>query len=430
MYRATPSRLWEEPLDFSIQATEEGELQMPFSRFVSLTEPTKTLGGTFTPFLQLPTELQFRVIGFCDASTLYQLMHTSRNTRLEARKLFIANPDAWYCVDAKWISRGCYPGDASYDMHFFPLVKQLEVRFHRMDADYWLWYHYVTGETVEYEATEMSERDGRDTERLEVCLKDFWLRLHTHFPQVARVVIQDSHCLRPPSVLPPEIFKKVAMMCNRSTEVILSLVDVPDRRNRRGQRRLWSQDPNNSKVGSAVNWKENTAHLHPRITLPKKMFRGPIGVHEYRCYKYEQHRAFEYLRTIRFIAAVEKDHFVTRYSPFQCLAPYCSVSFNQPGEYTCHIIRHKDHQKYTVTPEQYTTIFADADAKLGLLEREETAAMKAVIAEWGSEGTERRTAAEAAAVQQVANDPHYASKNPGVHSYIIDKILTFLDGDG
>jgi hypothetical protein len=138
MYRAMPSRLWEKPLDSSVQATVEGELQMPFSRFVRSTEPTRSPGVTFTPFLQLPTELQFRVIGFCDAPTLYQLMHTSRNTRLEARKLFITNPDAWYCVDADWISRGCYPGNTSYDMQFLPLVEQLEVQFKRMDAEYWL----------------------------------------------------------------------------------------------------------------------------------------------------------------------------------------------------------------------------------------------------------------------------------------------------
>ena len=74
----------------------------------------------------------------------------------------------------------------------------------------------------------MSEEDDRATARLEVCLKDFWLRLHTQFPQVTWAVIQCSDCLRPPSVLPPEIFKKIAVICNQSTEVILSLLDVPD----------------------------------------------------------------------------------------------------------------------------------------------------------------------------------------------------------
>ena len=99
MYRAMPSRLWGKELGFSLQATSEGEWQMPVSRFVRPTGPTKIPGVIFARFLQLPTELQDRIIGFWDAPTLYQLMHTSRHTRLEAQKLFVANRDAWYCVD-------------------------------------------------------------------------------------------------------------------------------------------------------------------------------------------------------------------------------------------------------------------------------------------------------------------------------------------
>lgn len=71
MYRAMPSRLWEKELDFSLQATSEGEWQMPFSRFVRPTEPAKTPGVIFARLLQLPTELQDRFIGFCDAPMLY-----------------------------------------------------------------------------------------------------------------------------------------------------------------------------------------------------------------------------------------------------------------------------------------------------------------------------------------------------------------------
>lgn len=430
MYRATPSRLWEKPLDCSVQATYEGELQMSFSSFVRSTEPTKTPAVTFTQFLQLPAELQFRVIGFCDIPTLYQLMHTSQTIRLEARKLFIANPDAWYCVDADWISRGCYPGDASYDMQFFPLVEQLEVQFRRMDSEFWLLDYSVAGAADQDEEELMSEEDDRATERLEVCLKDFWLRLHSHFPRVIRIVIQCSDFLRPPSALPPEIFKKVAVLCNQSTEVILSLLDIPDRHNRRAERRVWYRDPYNRTIGSAIEWKEDKTQLHPRIMLPKKMFQGFIGTYEYYSYKREQYCAFQYTKTISLIAAVENDHFVARYSPLQCLAPYCSVWFNHPGEYTYHMIRYGNHRKFIVTPEQYKTLFADADARLALLEREYIAAWETLRNEWGDYGTERREVTVTAAVQQVANDPFYASKKPGHDSYVIDRVLTLLDGDG
>jgi hypothetical protein len=80
-------------------------------------------------------------------------------------------------------------GNTSYNMQFLPLVEQLEVQFKRMDAEYWLWDYRVTGEADQDEEELMSEEDDRATERLEVCLKDFWLRLHTQFPRVTRVVI-------------------------------------------------------------------------------------------------------------------------------------------------------------------------------------------------------------------------------------------------
>ena len=222
---------------------------------------TKTPGVIFARLLQLPTEPQDGIIGFCDAPTLYQLMHTSRHTLLEARgsKLFVVNPDAWYCVDANLISCDCHSADASYDMQFLPLVKQLGVQFRRMDAEYRLCDYCVTGEAVQDEEGLMSEEDDRATERLEVCLKDFWLRLHTQCPQVTRVVIQCSDFLCPPSVLPPEIFKKVAVIYNRSTEVILSLLGVTGRRDRRAQRRVWYRDPNNKTIISAIDWKETNS---------------------------------------------------------------------------------------------------------------------------------------------------------------------------
>ena len=72
-------------------------------------------------------------------------------------------------------------------------------------------------------------------------------------------MIQCSGFLRLPSVLPPEIFKNVAVIYNRSTEVIFSLLDVPGRRDRRAQRRVWYRDPNNKTIISAIDWKEGNS---------------------------------------------------------------------------------------------------------------------------------------------------------------------------
>ena len=94
------------------------------------------------------------------------------------------------------------------------------------------------------------------------------------------------------------------------------------------------------------------------------------------------------------------------------------------------MIKYNNHQIFIFSPEQYTTLFADADEKLALLERGYIAAWEALSAEWGDHGTERRKAMAAAAIQQVANDPLYASRIPGHDSYILRQVRLMLDGDG
>lgn len=65
---------------------------------------------------------------------------------LRPRNFFFSDLNTWYCVDANWILRGCYPGDTRYDMKFLPLVKQLKVQFLRMDEDYWLSNYHCMGD--------------------------------------------------------------------------------------------------------------------------------------------------------------------------------------------------------------------------------------------------------------------------------------------
>lgn len=72
-------------------------------------------------------------------------------------------------------------------------------------------------------------------------------------------------------------------------------------------------------------------------------------------------------------------------------------------------------------------MFAEANARLEALKTDEDKAHEAFRRLWGQTGTERRIATEAAAVQQIASDPLYASKKTGYESYIMDKALDALD---
>lgn len=70
--------------------------------------------NSFPQFSALPIEIQFRVLNFCPANTLFQIMHVSSTLRAEAMKLFWANPDVYfYALVDRLLGRNPLPEDCS-----------------------------------------------------------------------------------------------------------------------------------------------------------------------------------------------------------------------------------------------------------------------------------------------------------------------------
>ena len=77
---------WTKPLNWDLHTNPYGEPCIPFSLYV---RSERTTSYTALPgFWILPTELQIRILFFCDAPTLFQLMQVSTAMRVEAKKLF------------------------------------------------------------------------------------------------------------------------------------------------------------------------------------------------------------------------------------------------------------------------------------------------------------------------------------------------------
>lgn len=427
MYRAIPKRLWEKPLDISLYSTNEGELQIPFSHFVLPTPAVGSSGRDFPQFSQLPAELQLRILPFCDDQTLSQLMHTSSTFRSNANKLFFSSLDTWYCINADWISEGCLPGDTIYDVQFLPMVEQLEVQFEGIDEDYWLLNYCITGDTEGFQY-ESEEEDGVAAQ-LEQCFHDFWQRLHAQFPRVVRVMLQCNDFWRPPCDSPPEIFKQLARTCGNHTEISFSLLKTWKKvgyQNRQAERSIWHQSPD-SMTSDTTEWEESLHELKPRVMLPVKEFRGPLGAYQCSIYRRLQCLYFRHTIVVMLIAATERHHFLRQNSPFQCPAPRCSVVFSLPGEFTSHVISNSRHREHIVPLEQYSLLFDKADARLEALKHNANKAEQVFQHQWGQNGTERRIATEQAALQQVASDVLYASEKSGYGSHIIIRALKALD---
>jgi hypothetical protein len=123
---------WKEGLNWSLHATLMWEKRIPFHSYVHPSAmPTCFLGQvlSFTQFGALPAELQFRILAFCSADTLFQLMHVSSTLRPEASKLFWANSKAYFHVDAYQLLDGGYPAYTYWDLGFLDHVQNVEIEY-------------------------------------------------------------------------------------------------------------------------------------------------------------------------------------------------------------------------------------------------------------------------------------------------------------
>src|ERR1700710_115158 len=85
------------------------EPQTPFRYLVFPWTPTPSPLKPFHRFADLPAEVYLRILQFCDASTLFQLMHTCSYIRPDASKAFwTQQDDIWYQCDRYWLQALCH----------------------------------------------------------------------------------------------------------------------------------------------------------------------------------------------------------------------------------------------------------------------------------------------------------------------------------
>ncbi|KAF1962013.1 hypothetical protein CC80DRAFT_589468 [Byssothecium circinans] len=397
-YRAIPKGFWQRPLNFDLHATTNGELRIPFARYIRPSESTCSPDAAFPQFSNLPVELQLRVLQSCDSPTLSQLMQTSSFLRTEAKKLLFSDPEVWYCVDAKWLLEGGYPGDALHDMTFLAYVQRLDIHFHPMShrtwmdaevVDTWDLYDFYGEKAVAESAGGMNEH-----------IHDFWRRLQHLFPNTTHVMLSEDQ-QQEVDKFPPIMHKKVAQMCPPNISVSLSFLsqvkeDNGLRHESRLGRTLWQQ---------VHEWEECPTQFQPRILLPPKVFYGPVGAYQNFVHKFSSVRRQQDAADVLAIMAIERHHFYGRKIHLYCSDPDCNACFEQPEEYTMHIIRTGHHYS---APEPLKDLFSENEKRLERLAKEQREMIFEISEEWGeytSERSEKWLAAEAAFRYQPENDP-------------------------
>lgn len=261
-------------------------------------------------------------------------------------------------------------------------------------------------------------------------MQDFWRTVQQRLPRVKYLILGDDqdrsdyHDGR----LPPNVYKKVGQMCPPDISVSVDLVQGDGSTNRRMKRAQWQL--NTTKGDASTNalqeWKPCSSRRGLSIIPPNKVFCGPVGAFlDYFVRGNEVDRQKRAIRIHR-IAAIEKLHFDGLHKPFSCAAPDCNVRFDQPEEYTTHVIPTR-HDKYQDLPEPFKTLFAENDDRLKRLSDIEREKEHSFLAWWGEYGSDKRCVAEKEYVYQLEHDPLYAQDKPVLEHEMLKMIHACID---
>ncbi|KAF2675687.1 hypothetical protein K458DRAFT_323970 [Lentithecium fluviatile CBS 122367] len=397
---------WTQPLNQDLHVTLDREACVPFSHYVSLKRTPMSSRLKFPRFQELPAELRLHILAYCDAPTLFQLLHVSSAVRAEAKRLFWSQPDVWYCVEGTWLVAGGWPGLTTTDLPFLASVEQVEVHFNHEMAirDDW-------------ETRTCTGAPSVRTQSIEELAQGFWQTLQRLFPRAACVTVSESKA-RMAVDAPPDDLAAVVRMCPAGIRASAALVeeeelegeaDSPHVRLRR-ERCLWRWD------GEVGGWERVGRRWVRRSVLPPpKPFCGPVGAffrNNHQCTRYcMRSRAVRYL----LLEARERHHFDGRYEPFACLHPGCRARFTRPGAWTVHAVEtcHDQSEEPPTPPATFRAAFVQLEESLSRIrQRDVDGELESMRQAWGQEGSRERTYAERAFLRQLEQDPLYAHGGP------------------
>jgi hypothetical protein len=306
----------------------DGEEQTPFSLYVqpsssvveSLCEAT-----LFLHFNALPEELQLRVLTFCSASTLFQLMRVSSGLRLEASKLFWAYPDAYFLIEARWLLDGGYPGYTHSDLAFLANVENVQIDY-GMGAQKRICP--LRDEIVEVQQDRIT---------------DFWKIFTTRCPKAKRVIVNQSWTSLPTRKETQSVPMSLQLLVQSSPSGITASAFVVEEENapagscaaasgaqkwQRVVHRLCA-DSSWEKIKLGQDWKA--------ILVPAKRFTDPVGRFQELQYRSSLLMLEEDGLWPISVETLDRYHFEgNENGSFLCPLVGCDAYFQKAGEWTMH----------------------------------------------------------------------------------------------
>jgi hypothetical protein len=406
--------------------TRDGEERIPFHLYVqpNAVESCSSLHTSSSPdFNKLPAELQLRILAFCSAPTLYQIMRTSM-LRNEAAKLFWADLNTYYLVEASWLFGGGYPGYTCYDLSFMSYVQNVEIEYEPGSDD-------KIGPTGDNDGLELNYKRAQD----------FWTTFQTRFPRAKRVVVNqnwESLSIRQHDDEPVACCLKVLIeACPIEIDVLaFVLVEVGSggcKRTARPVANNWHRVL--YQLADDGGWKKVTTSGFKRktILMPPKRFHGPVGGFE--GLKYESGRIQLQQIGLGALAIEALDrHYFDREDPepFHCPVSGCNVYLEKAGQWTQHAAEAHStdlmmKSRFDILPNALQRIFEQR--KNSLEQEEEAVGMKLrdIYSDWNEEEGKKRRELERGWIYQLENDKAWDTGIKGTESELWERFTTIMD---
>jgi hypothetical protein len=398
---------WRNPLNSTVYMTHYGQSFKYFHQHIHQRQLTGSK-GSFHRYTGLPAELQLRVMQQCDAPTLFHLMRTKRDLRIEARKLFFSDPATWYRLQADFLLQQPLATESMYEPCFLASVKQLEIHSPHLNSRAWL------PEVDDKTFVSSGERLKFVNEHIKTNIQAFWCTVQRFCPQVKRIMFTKDGTSFPDKDVMTDCFQKMAQLCPQGLDVFFYTTEpAKEAVGRRRKRVLWRLKTSDEDMVTEITPKREKHFKAPGLIVvpPEKPHRGRVGdfiksqtIWEKYC---GQRFAAEYSRA----AAVEQYHFQGRKEPFGCSVTDCDAWFDQPEQYTTHLLATR-HGKDEAAPGQAGALVADNTEHLLMLEQKLKEAQNTFWKWWGDYPSEQRTMAEREVMHQLEHDMLYAQDKP------------------
>lgn len=404
---------WRNPLDITLYMTHYGQAFRYFHQHIQQV-PSIASEESFHHYVELPAELQLRIMQHCDAPTLFQLMHTTRDIRVEARKLFFSHPPTWYRLQADFLLLRPSAGETLYDPAFLASVTQLEIHAPYMNSR--VWKPDVEGKTFA-SAEERSEYVDR---HVKAEIQAFWRAVKRLCPRVRRVMFTRDGTSFPDKDVMMDCFQPMARLCPQSLDVFFytneSAREFYRRRRKRILWRLRSSDED-AAIETTPQPEQHAASPIMIVIPPQKRHRGRVGDFIRAQTVWEKSYSLGFAAEMYRAAATEQQHFLGRHEPFGCSDAECDAWFDQPEQYTTHLLA--THHGKGETPSGRAGALVRANTQLKLaLERETKDRHNAFWDWWG----QQRTAAESEVMRQLEHDALYAQEKPVAQHFLLQSM--------